>query len=97
VLWTPVYHTGALMTLRLASDPTGVLPVFSTPYGCEAWIAEMGWQGYSVSPPMWPVRLKRVIQAARRSGMMGFTLDPSGPRAEVAPLDNLLAQVEAKL
>lgn len=95
-LWTPLYKTGQLMTLTVPIGTHRVLPLFTSPFACEAWIATMGWRDYYVSPPFFPNTLKKLVLFAMDNNFDSFTINPH-LTMEVAPIDNLLLQVEAKI
>jgi len=96
----PLYYSGEFMALSIPFSQSKVLPLFTNPSGCDAFIQTMGLTYYcGTSNPLFPRVLKRVVTTAREAGFDAFTLDPQGfwTPSEIAPIENLLEQVEAKL
>lgn len=100
VLWTALHHTRSLMALSMVGDGRMVLPMFSSPFACEAWIMTVGLEQHFCSPPLWPPHLKELLEFALDNGFEGYALNPPTTTKlpmQVAEIEDLIEQVEARL
>jgi hypothetical protein len=100
VLWTVLHHTRSLVGLKQVGRNGLVLPMFSSPFAAEAWIMGMKFEQHFCSPPLWPVFLREILEVALVNGFEGYVLNPPPSMKtpmEIADIENLLDQVEAKL
>lgn len=99
-LWTILHHTGALMPLRMAYDERMILPLFSSPYGCETWMMQQKLEQHHPSAPLWPTVLMQLLESAYDAGFDAVTIDPplvNERPLEVHGMEDLMDQVEAVL
>lgn len=96
-LWTIIYHSSQIQFLIAITSSQRVVPFFTTPSGCEAFILSQGLEQHYCSPPLWPCHLAILIPHIIDDGVEAYVLDP--PRSSERPitmrhLDDLLDRVD---